>query len=140
MSKTQAERIADTVVWFPSKIPMPLSSSNDIAIAATRDLIAAINNPHPASPVSLLSDSRIAALKQLAEIFQDHVAATPEADDSAELPRVCLDDTVAAPRVQFEPVTAVAEPLAPDTSSDTDTPSTYQAATRPRNRRSRTRR
>jgi hypothetical protein len=129
MSETQAERIADTVIWFHSKIPMSLSSSNDLAIAAARDLIAAIKNPHPASPVSPLSDSRIAALKQLAEIFQDHVATTPEADDSVELPRVSIDDTAAAPRVQFAPVPAVAEPLAPDTASDTDTPSTYQAAT-----------
>ncbi len=32
--ETMAERIADTLAWFPSKVHMPSASSNDAAIAA----------------------------------------------------------------------------------------------------------
>ena len=40
--ETRGERIADTVVWFPTKGRTPISSSTDLAIAAERDIIAAL--------------------------------------------------------------------------------------------------
>ena len=42
ISETHGERIAKTVVWFPTKGRTPMSSSIDLAIAAARDLIAAL--------------------------------------------------------------------------------------------------
>jgi hypothetical protein len=66
---TRAERIADTLSWFPTKVAMPNASSTDLAIAAARDLITALQYPSPASPLSPASDSQLAALQQLANIF-----------------------------------------------------------------------
>ena len=40
--ETRGERIANTVVWFPTKGRAPISSSTELAIAAARDLIAAL--------------------------------------------------------------------------------------------------
>jgi hypothetical protein len=45
--ETTSERIADTVVWFPTKVSMPKSSSTDAAIAAARDLTNALLHPSP---------------------------------------------------------------------------------------------
>ena len=79
--ETAAERIAETVVWMPSKVKMPTASSTDAATAAARDLIHALRNPSPSSPLAPTSDSQVAALKQLAEIF-DSMAS----DDSNLMP------------------------------------------------------
>ena len=66
ISETRGECIADTVVWFPTKGGTKMSSSTDLTIAATHDFIAAIRYPYPASPISPLSDSKVAALKLMA--------------------------------------------------------------------------
>ena len=68
---TRAERIADTVVWFPSKVVMPTASSSEAACAAARDLIQALQHPAAASALSPFSDSEHAALHQLADIFRN---------------------------------------------------------------------
>jgi hypothetical protein len=60
--ETTSERIADTVVWFPTKVSMPKSSSTDAAIAAAQDLTSALLHPSPASPLAPISDSQHAAL------------------------------------------------------------------------------
>ena len=68
--ETTSERIADTVVWFPTKVLMPKSpSTTDAAIAAARDLTNALSHPLPASPLSPISDSQQAALQQLSTIL-----------------------------------------------------------------------
>ena len=66
ISETRGERIADTVVWFPTKGRTTMSLSTDLSIAAARDLIAALRSPHPASPISPLSDSIVSDLKTMA--------------------------------------------------------------------------
>ena len=47
-----------------------MSSSTDLAIAAARNLIVALLSPHPAYPISTLSDIKFSALKVMAEIFK----------------------------------------------------------------------
>ena len=47
---------------------MPGVNSADATTHAAHDLIAALNNPAPASPFSIC-DEKVAALKKLAEIF-----------------------------------------------------------------------
>ena len=98
-NETRAERIADTLAWFPSEIKMPSASSTDAAIAAAHDLITALQNPHPASALSPLADNEHAALQQLAEIFRNRT------DPS----------TIPVPP-GFEPL-----PPVPDTTSNTAT-------------------
>jgi hypothetical protein len=48
---------------------MPATSSADAALHAARDLLFALQNPHPASPIAPVTDKQSAALKQLADIF-----------------------------------------------------------------------
>jgi hypothetical protein len=48
---------------------MPTASFTYLAIAAARNLPPILQHPSPASPLSLASDSQIAALQQLAGIF-----------------------------------------------------------------------
>ena len=52
VNETSAERIADTLVWFPTHVTMPTVSSTDAAKAAARDLITALLHPSAASPLA----------------------------------------------------------------------------------------
>ena len=70
ISETCGEHIADTVVWFPTKGRTPMSLSTDLAIVVVCDLIAALWSPHLASPIFPLSNSKVATLKVMAEIFK----------------------------------------------------------------------
>jgi hypothetical protein len=66
---TRSERVADTLAWFPTRVVMPTMSSLDLAMAAANDLITALQNPSTGSPLAPTTDSQVAALKQLADIF-----------------------------------------------------------------------
>ena len=63
-----------------------MSSSTDLAIVAAHDLIAALWSPHPASPISPLSDSKVAALKLMAEIFKSAFEEARNNEDEELLP------------------------------------------------------
>jgi hypothetical protein len=75
ITKTSAERIADILAWFPTKVSMPQSSSADLAIAAAQDLLHALRHPSPATPLAPQSDITVAALKQLADISAQQTTA-----------------------------------------------------------------
>ena len=68
---TRSERIAETLTWFPTLVEMPKPSSADAAIVTAQQLTAALQNPPPATPLAPLSDEHIAALDQLAGIFDN---------------------------------------------------------------------
>ena len=69
--ETQAERIADTLAWFPTKVKMPTASSAEASIAAANDLIHALQNPSADSALSPLSDNQHHALAELVGLFQN---------------------------------------------------------------------
>jgi hypothetical protein len=73
-SKTGSERIIDTVEFFPADIRMPRMSSADNATIAAQELTHALLNPAPAAPFATIGTDQIAALKQLALIFQQATA------------------------------------------------------------------
>jgi hypothetical protein len=54
-----------------------------LAMVAAKDLITALQNPSTGSPLAPTTDSQVAALKQLADIFQDCTKRSPllQADD-----------------------------------------------------------
>ncbi len=52
---TRAERILDTLAWFPSKVSMPTASPVARIKASVLDLLAALSHPIPNSPTSLLA-------------------------------------------------------------------------------------
>jgi hypothetical protein len=77
ITKTTAERTADTVVWFPAKVKMPALSSVDTATSAAQELITALQNPSAASPIAPISTIQQEALKQLAQIFSTLTMTEP---------------------------------------------------------------
>ena len=115
---TRRERDSDTVEFFPSDSDLPFLSSNDLAAYAALDLIDALKNPHPATPL-FVGDTQLRALTQLADIFASTVipklipsnAASPRLQNNTPLdistkPRV-PSNTAAnnpkQPRVQPRP-------------------------------------
>ena len=88
--ETQHECIVDTLAWFPTRVKMPTISSVDLILAAAADIITALQNPSPGSPLAPTTDSQAAALKQLAEIFQDCAkrSSMVDATKGASEPRV----------------------------------------------------
>jgi hypothetical protein len=93
--KTGGLRVGDTVEFFPTHCRMPATSATDNANFAAKELIAAIQNPTPATPFAQLGTERLAALKQLAEIFN-----ADKIDKSAPSPRVAkptIEKVVPAP-------------------------------------------
>jgi hypothetical protein len=70
-STKNAIRIADTVEFFPAKVPFPQLLSADNAFRAATELIDTLKTPHPAQPfASIIGTSQTKALQQLADIFQ----------------------------------------------------------------------
>lgn len=69
MWDTRAERIADTIMWFPTKVRMPIASSNDLVLAGIRDIQHALSNPYAGSALAPTTNSEVAALKNLTELL-----------------------------------------------------------------------
>ncbi|KAI2488787.1 hypothetical protein MHU86_25841 [Fragilaria crotonensis] len=76
MWDTRATRICDTLAWFPTKCPMPLASSTDLILAGIGDILHALRNPTPGSPLAPLTDSHYDALTQLTSILTSLAAPT----------------------------------------------------------------
>jgi hypothetical protein len=111
--ETRATRLCDTLTWFPTKVTMPLASSNDLILAGIQDILQALRHPSPGSPLAPLTDSHHEALLQLSTILTS-IARPP-----AALPTSLPDTpTVSAPasdpplRVDTNPP-ASAEPSLP---------------------------
>ena len=68
--KTRAERISDTVYFSPKQFNVPHMSSTDATFHTSQDLICAIHNPSPSSPLVKLVNGNKEALRNLAEIFR----------------------------------------------------------------------
>jgi hypothetical protein len=85
---TRSEHVADTLAWFPTRVVMPTLSSLELALAAAKDLVKALRHPTAGSPLAPSTDSQTAALKQLADIFQDCTKRSPllqaDAEDAAK--------------------------------------------------------
>jgi hypothetical protein len=81
---TKSEKVADTLVWFPTKVVTPTLSSHDLVLAAANDLIKALQHPSPGSPLVPTNNSQTAALKQLADIFQNCTIRSPLRLDQQE--------------------------------------------------------
>ncbi|ACI66000.1 predicted protein [Phaeodactylum tricornutum CCAP 1055/1] len=88
ITETRAERVADTLSWFPHRISMPTASSTDRALAAARDLVHALRNPSPASPFNPLDATQHQALTDLANLFASVAAPVSPVDAPTPAPMV----------------------------------------------------
>jgi hypothetical protein len=70
ITTTASERIVDTLELFPHNYQMPQLSSTDRLLMAAKDMMDALQNPHPKVPFASVGDDTIAALTDLAAIFK----------------------------------------------------------------------
>ena len=123
---TSAERIANTLTWFPSQVEMPTTSPLELATAAAQDLVAALLHPSDASPLPSADLVQRAALQQLADIFATITNANPTRPTPA--PTANTDAPPAlVPRVEAE--TPAPTPTPPPPANP---PATAQPAPIPR--------
>jgi hypothetical protein len=77
ISTTASERIVDTLEFFPHNYQMPQLSSTDRLLVAAKDMMDALQNPHPEVPFASVGDDTIEALTDLAAIFKLKIQQTP---------------------------------------------------------------
>jgi hypothetical protein len=70
ISSTASEHIVDTLEFFPHNYKMPQLSSTDRLIMAVKDMMDALQNPHPEVPFARVGDDTISALAEFAAIFK----------------------------------------------------------------------
>ena len=81
------ERISDTVEFSPKQFNMPNMSSKDATFHAAQNLIYALQNPAPVSPLFKLGNGNKEELMTLSELFRKTSAP-------AVLPRVPVREVV----------------------------------------------
>ena len=117
--QTRAERIVDTVEFFPTKVPVPATSSLDRLIDAAKQLTDAIRKPHPAVPFQPLDTDTHANLQKLADIFTVRVAPRVKDDVKAHTP-------TSLPTISPPPDIGYKVPIAPNiTPTTTPNPETF---------------
>jgi hypothetical protein len=77
ISATASERIVDTLEFFPHNYQMPQLSSTDRLLMAAKDMMEALQSPHPEVPFARVRDDTISALADLAAIFKLKLRQTP---------------------------------------------------------------
>ena len=66
---THAERMVDTISFFPKAVPPPELTHKDAAIQATRKLTHALQQPHFRGPLTQFHDDHLTLLRELSKIF-----------------------------------------------------------------------
>jgi hypothetical protein len=127
--ETRAIRICDTVKWFPSKVNMPKSSTEDLILTSLQDIAAALQKPAPRSPLSPTTPSHKHALDQLVEVLTNVVRDATLADSlrvakpEDTSPRVPSATTPPATQQQQEERMTPTDPvLIPDVIDDEEPP------------------
>jgi hypothetical protein len=97
ISATASERIVDTLEFFPHNYQMPQLSSTDRLLMAAKDMMDALQNPHPEVPFVSVRDDTISALADFAAIFKLKLQQTPSPTPQAVPPpvfqRPCLAES-----------------------------------------------
>ena len=71
-------RTCDTLSCFPTKVLMPIASSNDLILAGVQDILMALRNPTPGSPIDPLTDSHVATSKIVSELIPGLIIPVPK--------------------------------------------------------------
>jgi hypothetical protein len=123
--ETRALRSIDTLTWFPSKVKLPDSSSTDIILSCLQDVLHALNNPSPKSPLAPRTDTQMQALHDLIALLGSVSPKTPALLVTPPTAAVPTTKTNAPLRVRFmptEPVQASDQPLRVATPNTVPTP------------------
>jgi hypothetical protein len=109
ITKTRGTRIVDTVEFPPAKLPMPSTSSKDLASIATLEFSNALQNPAPAAPFSQIGAAQLQALHQLSDTFSAAMPsgtsqhAPPLSQNSSQFRSTVQQGTVSPKRIPREP-------------------------------------
>jgi hypothetical protein len=121
IEETRAIRACDTLSWLPTKVTMPLLSSNDLMLAGVQDILEALRNPWLRSPLDPLIDSHVTTLKILSELITG-LLPVPK-------PLLATEPAPTPPlRVAAEPPLRVDPILIPATEEDLESPPQPHAA------------
>jgi hypothetical protein len=96
ISATASERIVDTLELFPHNYQMPQLSSTDRLLMAVKDMMDALQNPHPEVPFASVGDDTTSALADLAAIFKLKLQQTPSPAPQDVPPQVLQHPSLAA--------------------------------------------
>jgi hypothetical protein len=77
ISTTASDRIVDTLEFFPHNYQMPRLSSTDWLLMAAKDMMDALQNPHPDITFASIGKNAIKALTDLAAIFKLKLQQAP---------------------------------------------------------------
>ena len=111
VTKTNAQRICDTVEFFPTKIRMPETSALEQLKNSVDDLIHVLKTPKPKSPFLDFGCEQSNALQRLAELFSKNLANNQPNSPPHPPP-------TSVPRVDNSPTT---NPVPPPRVNDTNT-------------------
>ena len=67
--RTHAERIVDTILFFPKAVALPELTHKDAAIQATRELTHTLQQPRFRGPLAQFHDDHLTSLRELSKIF-----------------------------------------------------------------------
>ena len=67
--RTHAERIVDTISFFPKAVPLPELTHKDAVIQAARELTHALQQPSFRGPLAQYHDDHLTSLHELSKIF-----------------------------------------------------------------------
>jgi hypothetical protein len=71
-------RICDTLTWYyPTKVKLPDSSSTATIVTCLKDIVSALSNPSPQSPLAPLTDTHNKALHDITKLLTN-VALPPQ--------------------------------------------------------------
>jgi hypothetical protein len=92
ITATRAIRICDTVVFLPTKFPMPATSSTDRITEALENLVTELRNPRPAAPFLTEGSPTQHAIDTLETFFQNRLLTTTSRPIAPPPPRVTPTD------------------------------------------------
>eukprot|EP00957_Ditylum_brightwellii_P096176 7326769-Ditylum_brightwellii.AAC.1 len=69
---SNTEQIGDTDDFFLQSMHLPHVSPKEVATRTAINLTEALSDPHPKAPFGPIGSEKLAAIKQLAEIFKKH--------------------------------------------------------------------
>ena len=87
-TSTKAERISDTVQFFPYNYEVPNISQQTQIAESIKDLTKAVTNPISNSPAMQIGQGKIKAVKQLTKLFDTTITVPLENDQNADSQRV----------------------------------------------------
>jgi hypothetical protein len=96
ISATASEHIVDTLEFFPHNYQMPQLLSTDRLLMAAKDMMDALQNPHPKVPFASVGDDTILALADLEAIFKLKIRQTTSPAPQAVPPQVFQHPSIAA--------------------------------------------